>query len=123
MAGPPAPPGLAITLAALADGRTVVAVDREVDRLEEVAMEQSLLVVRRCDLGEVGEVEGMWGWLGSAGLPPLGVLVNNAGVGGCRWALGPPSSYVAIVRAYWPSVVHTGACWTVAARSCWPWPR
>ena len=86
MAAPPAPPGLAITLAALADGRTVVAVDREVDRLEEVAMEQSLLVVRRCDLGEVGEVEGMWGWLGSAGLPPLGVLVNNAGVGGCRWA-------------------------------------
>ena len=62
--------------------------DREVDKLEEVALEQRLLVVRRCDLGKVMEVEEMWGWMRAAGLPPLRVLVNNAGAGGCRWVLG-----------------------------------
>jgi len=62
-------------------------VDREVDKLEEVALEQRLLVVRRCDLGKVMEVEEMWGWMRAAGLPPLWVLVNNAGVGGCRGLL------------------------------------
>ena len=93
--------GLAITNQILSDGKdVVVAVDKDQEELEKLALANYKIVPERCDLQQVDQIRELFEKIQHH--PKLGrvdVLVNNAGRGGCKGILDmSPEDFVSMTQ-------------------------